>query len=194
MDNPSLLHPSPWLLLLLLPSWLGCPAHSPQNGPPAVYFSNQASFSPLPPQYIEKPMDMLQRISGSHGDKHFHMSAWVKANNEEMVMEFWGDMGNSLGTFHYNHQGLHFSSSAFPQHFRPEYVLADFQLCFYSPMALRNALGKLTLYTQQPTSGVEIRRLYEGETCLVEIEKTPHRVHYKNHLRGYAYSIEGDFP
>jgi len=137
-------------------------------------------------------MDMLQRISGSHKGNHWAMNAWVKANEEGLVMELLGDMGNSLGTLVYDGEGVRFSSSVLPPHLKPEYVLADFQLCFFRPEALRPALGKLILQTDRH-DGVEVRRLYEGDACLVEIEKTPQAVHYKNHLRGYAYSIEGAF-
>ncbi|MCL2011447.1 MAG: DUF3261 domain-containing protein [Cystobacterineae bacterium] len=164
-----------------------------ENSYAPVPLSNSSFFVLLPPQYIEKNLDMPQRISGTQGEAPFHMSAWVKADKTSLHIELLNDMGNSLGTLVYDGKNLSFSSAHFPKHIKPEYVVADFQLCFYTPEALRLSLGKLRLHTTTQDSGVEKRLLYEGNKPIIEIEKKADRVEYINHLRGYSYVIWGAF-
>ena len=82
----------------------------------------------------------------------------------------------------------------FPPSFRAEYLAADFQFCFYRPEALREALAKCGLAFElldDAVSRTEIRRIREGKQIIIEIEKTADLVHYRNFLRGYAYTLAG---
>ncbi|MDR0598595.1 MAG: DUF3261 domain-containing protein [Treponema sp.] len=166
-----------------------------------VFIAPGAAFSLLPPECIEKSMDMSQRISGAYGKNRFELNAWVRADNAGISMELFNDLGAGLGKLVFTGRALNFSSPYFPRNLKAEYAAADFQFCFYRPGALRGALGNLILRVEQtpPESpagrspGVERRLIYEGDRLLIEIEKSPRSVRYTNHLRGYSYTILGDF-
>jgi hypothetical protein len=187
--------PHRFLLLLVVLFFFACtqPEKTAKNKYGPVSVTSTASFVLLAPEYIEKNLDTLQRISGAYGKNQFAVNAWVKADKTEIVMELLNDMGNSLGTLSYTGGDLHFTSSFFPRNLKAEYAVADFQFCFYQADALRAALGKLILKIEGGPSGTEKRLIYEEDTCIIEIEKNPGLVRYVNHLRGYAYTIQGDF-
>jgi hypothetical protein len=177
------------LIVFLLPA---CQSYSRAQSYGPVLVSGDASFSLLAPEYIEKNLDMLQRISGNYGNNHFDMNVWIKADADGMSMELFNDMGNSLGRLVYTGKELDFNSSYFPRGLKAEYAVADFQFCFYRIEALRSALGKLRLETERAVD-FERRLFYDGDRLIIGIEKSAGAVRYTNHLRGYAYTILGDF-
>ena len=107
-----------------------------------------------------------------------------------MEMTMFNELGAAMGDLSYTDGLVDFSSRIFPSSLQPEYIVADFQLCFYDPALLRQALEAcgLSLETQ-----VNTRRILSGRDLIIEIERTHNRVRFVNHLRGYAYTIEGDF-
>jgi hypothetical protein len=107
-------------------------------------------------------------------------------------MELLNDLGGSLGELSFTGEELSFTSSFFPRNLKAEYVAADFQFCFYQVPALRRALEGISIETEGEQN-TERRFFYEGNKLLIEIEKKPGSVEYTNHLRGYSYSILGDF-
>ncbi|MDR2211832.1 MAG: DUF3261 domain-containing protein [Spirochaetaceae bacterium] len=165
---------------------LGCQNHGP------VYLGTEGEFSLLSPEHIEKNIDMFQRINGSYGDRYFDLNAWVRADKTGIVMEILNDLGSSLGELVFTGGELRFGSAYFPQNLPAQYAVADFQLCFYRIPALRSAMGKLRLETETGAS-VERRLVYDGEELIIKIEKDPASVRYTNYLRGYSYTILGNF-
>ncbi|MCL2294640.1 MAG: DUF3261 domain-containing protein [Spirochaetes bacterium] len=155
-----------------------------------VYLTNDSRFFLLPPWNIEKPMDMIQHVSASFGRQNLFLNAWVKADKTKIEMRFFNELGANMGELLYIEETITFTSSVFPESLRPEYIVADFQLSFYSPYALCSALAEsgLTLEIQDNT-----RRIFKGNDLIIEIEKTPNAVRFTNHLRGYAYTLEGNF-
>ena len=100
------------------------------------------------------------------------------------------ELGANMGELSYREGTVSFSSPMFPAIFRPEYIVADFQLCFYNALALQEALEESGLsfeYTETE------RRVYNKGTVIIEINKESGVVKFVNHLRGYAYTLEGDF-
>jgi hypothetical protein len=142
---------------------------------------------------------MLQQISGSYGRQEFLMNVWVRADESGINMSLFNSLGVNLGELSYHEGGLSFSSPVFPASLKAEYIIADFQFCFYRIDLLSPALkaAGLTLSSSRDETGEggwrEFRRISQGAALLVEIEKTPVRVRYINHLRDYAYTLEGDF-
>jgi hypothetical protein len=157
-----------------------------------VQLSGGAIFRLLPPGDIEKPLDMAQRMSGNYGETSFTLNCWVRADTTGIFMSFFNEMGADMGELEYTGEGLSFSSPYAPQNLKAEYLIADFQFCFYNFEALVSGLGGLTL-KRELSGETELRRIYEGERLLIEIEKTPAHVRYANRLRSYAYTITGDF-
>jgi len=181
-----------FVTLLFVSACAGQPSIENNYGP--VYVTNSVSFKLLAPEYIEKNLDMPQRVSGAYGKNQFDVNAWVKADQTEIIMELFNDMGSSMGTLVFTGGNLSFTSSYFPRTIKAEYVIADFQFCFFKTDALRSALGKLILKTETDSAGNETRSIYDGNNCIIEVEKRIGLVRYTNHLRGYAYTIRGDFP
>jgi len=95
-----------------------------------------------------------------------------------------------MGELSYREGAVSFSSPVFPGSVMGEYIIADFQLCFYNPVALREALEAAGLSMTETETG---RRVLQGQTLIAEIEKGRSSVRFINHLRGYSYTLEGDF-
>jgi hypothetical protein len=164
----------------------------PDPGYGPVRITGKTAFSLLDPGCIEKNLDMVQRISGTYGKNHFALNAWVQADEKGITMELLNDLGSSLGELVFTGDRLTFTSSFLPKDVKAEYAVADFQLCFYRVPALRSALEALAVQTEY-SADTEKRLIYEGDTLIIEIEKTPGFVRYTNHLRGYTYTLLGDF-
>jgi len=133
---------------------------------------------------------MAQYVSASFAGRDYYMNAWVKADVTGMEMVLLNELGANMGELLYRNGAVHFSSMVFPQSLKPEYIVADFQLCFYDPLLLKAALKKCGLVLE---AGEGKRSIYRGKSLLIEIEETADMVKLINHLRGYSYSLKGDF-
>ena len=159
-----------------------------------VHLTDKAKYVLLHPDGIEKPIDMAQYISASFMGQDYSFNAWVRADNSVMDITLVNEMGAAMGELFYADGIVNFSSRVFPDSLPPEYIVADFQLCFYDPVLLRRALKEcgLSLETQNWNGGLA-RRVFSGRDLIIEIERRRDRVKLVNHLRGYAYTLEGDF-
>jgi len=157
---------------------------------PHVFFTNSSKYILLHPKDIEKPMDGHQLVSASYGGQSYLINAWVKADKTGMDMTMVNEFGANMGELSYRDNIVSLSSPVFPRSLRPEYIVADFQLCFYNAGALRKALEDCGLSFEDTGT---VRRILEEKTVIIEIEKKPETVRLVNHVRGYAYTLEGTF-
>ena len=155
-----------------------------------AYLTDTSVYILLPPSGIEKPMDMAQHISASFQGQDYFFAAWVKANEAGIEMTLLSELGTNMGELSYRDSAVFFSSPLFPASLKLEYIIADFQLCFYNPRLLSRALEDCRLVLE--TTGA-VRRILSGKDLIYEIEKNTDAVKLTNHLRGYAYTLEGDF-
>jgi hypothetical protein len=155
-----------------------------------AYLSDRAQYLLLPPQDIENTMDMIQQISASYGAQDFLINAWVKADETGMEMTLLNELGANMGELSYRNGSVSFSSPMFPPSLKPEYIVADFQFCFYNELPLRKALENCGLAFERTERG---RRILQGKTVIIEIEKSAGLVKLVNHLRGYTYTLSGEF-
>ena len=159
-----------------------------------VNITDSSEFALLPPGGIEKAMDMAQFLSYEFKGQNYFLNTWVKANENEIDMAFFNELGVSIGELFYRNGEVNFSSSVFPksaiQFIKPEYIIADFQLCFYNPFLLGKSLKESGLVMQTKDDG---RFIFSGKEVIIEIKKTENTVKLVNHLRGYSYTLEGDF-
>lgn len=155
-----------------------------------VWITGNSKYILLPPRDIENTMDMLQLISASYGGQEFNFNAWVSAGKTGIDMTLLNELGTNLGELSWNGDNVFFSSTVFPKSVRGEYIIADFQLCFYNTASLKTALKKSGLSIEDTQSG---RRIYNGKTLIIEIIKSTDTVRFVNHLRGYAYTMQGEF-
>jgi hypothetical protein len=157
---------------------------------PYAYLADRSKFILLPTAAIEKPVDMAQRISALYSGQSFFFNAWVLADENGIDMSLFNELGAAMGELSYKKGVVSLSSTVFPQSLKPEYIVADFQLCFYDPDLVRRALKNCGLVLETENNH---RRIFEGKSLIIEIEKTSGAVKLVNHLRGYSYILEGEF-
>jgi len=157
---------------------------------PYVYLIGGSKYFLLPCGDIENTLDSAQRISASWQGNDYSFNAWVKADKTGMEMTLLNELGVSMGELSYQDGSVSFSSTIFPKSLKSEYIIADFQLCFYNTAALGNALKNCGLVLENTEN---IRRIFKGKTLIIEIEKKQDTVRLVNHLRGYTYTLEGNF-
>ena len=194
-DNPAIIITTHLLLLCSIFCLLSCVSReSLGDKRHYVYLTDSSRFFLMPPQGIEEPIDMLQHISASYNNRDFFFNAWVKADTTGIEMILLNEMGASLGELSYREGELVFNSSIFPASLRPEYIVADFQLCFYNPALLERSLEEsgLTMISSDNLQN-HTRHIYEGNKLIIEIEKSSNFISLLNHLRGYTYTLEGVF-
>ena len=180
------------IILLLITACLAC-CKSPavvREDRLHAFLTDDSKYYLLPPGDIAKPIDMAQFVSASFSGHDYFMNTWVKADETGVEIILFNDFGAGMGELVFKKDELHFSSLVFPKSLKPEYIVADFQLCFYDPLLLKTALKKSGLVFE--TEGRK-RRVLKGRNLIIEIEETDEEVKLVNHLRGYSYALEGDF-
>jgi hypothetical protein len=156
---------------------------------PNAYLAAGSPFFLLPCGDIENPLDMAQRISASYQGKNYFFNAWVKADKTGIEMTLLNELGAQMGELSYREGRVSFSSPVFPSSLlKSEYIVADFQLCYYSAPALRQALENCGLSFEYTENS---RRILQGKKIIIEIEKKQNTVSLVNHLRKYSYTLEG---
>jgi hypothetical protein len=155
-----------------------------------VYLADRSKFILLPSAAIEKSVDMAQHISAFYNGQSFYFSAWVLADENGIDMSLFNELGAAMGELSYSGGVVSLSSTVFPQSLKPEYIVADFQLCFYEPDLVRRALKDCGLVLEARNNH---RRIFKEKSLIIEIEKTSGAVKLVNHLRGYSYILEGEF-
>ncbi|MDR2494454.1 MAG: DUF3261 domain-containing protein [Spirochaetaceae bacterium] len=169
---------------------------------PAVSLTGAARYTLLDPAYLETPLDAPQEITGVYGSREITMRAWVLADAASVSMTFFDLFGVYLGELSFTEDGISFSfHKALPSSLKPEYIIADFQLCFYRIDALSRNLkaGGLSITESRsvdPNGNPAVTRvIYEGKKGkkgappLIEIEKTDTTVRYTNHARRYGFTV-----
>ena len=159
-----------------------------------VDITENSKFVLLPTEGIEKAIDMVQQLSFEYNGQTYFLNSYVKANENEIEMAFFNELGKSMAELSYRNGSANFSSSIFQrfviQFIKPEYIIADFQFCFYDPVLLGNVLKDIGLVLEVRDGS---RRIFSGNEVIIEIKKTQNAVKLVNNLRGYTYTLEGDF-
>ena len=159
-----------------------------------VNLTDNSKFALLPTEGIEHAMDMAQFLSAEFRGQNYFLNAWVKADENAIEMTFFNELGASIGELFYRDGAVHFSSTVLPRYvmrsFEPEYIIADFQFCFYDPFLLDKSLEDSGLVLEIQGGN---RRILSGNEVIIEIIKTDNTVKLVNYLREYAYTLEGDF-
>ena len=159
-----------------------------------VNITNNSKFILLPTSAIEQSIDMAQFLSAEFRGQTYFLNAWVKADEDAIEMLLFNELGASMGELSYRNGTALFSSPVFPRSvtraIKPEYAIADFQLCFYDPILLAQSLEDIGL-TLEIANGS--RRILNGNEVIIEITRTANSVKLVNHLRKYTYTLEGDF-
>ena len=179
----------------------GTKAGEDEPAAPYVWLTNRSKYILLPPEDIEHPLDSHQLVSASYKGTDYVLNAWVKADTTGLNMTIINELGANMGELSYRDGAVSFSSAMFPPSLRPEYIVADFQFCFYNARTLFQALKYGGLFFEEMgTNRFEdtwtVRRilLWDHKTVIIRIEKKSRNViEMVNYLRGYAYTLEGNF-
>jgi len=184
-------------LLFFFPVCLACIlscASGTRKGVLYVNLTDRTKFILLPTEGIEQAMDMAQFLSAEFRGQNYFFNAWVKANENAIEMTFFNELGASMGELSYRNGAVNFSSTVIPSYviksIKPEYIIADFQLCFYDPFLLDMSLKDCGLILETKDGS---RRILNGNEVIIDIKKTKNTVELVNHLRRYSYALEGDF-
>jgi hypothetical protein len=182
-------------LILLLAS---CKTQAKYSPYAPVAITDRRNYFLLPPQAIEKPLDMPQQIAGRYGEQEFIMDCWVQANERGITIALFNSFGTEAGYLAFTEGAVSFFSSVFPSALKAEYIVADFQFCFYRVDLLSQALkdSGLTLIVEirdGVAESQEVRTIFSGKKPIVEVVKTGSSVSLKNFLRDYSYTLRGIF-
>jgi len=178
------------MVIILFLCCCSCTTNTTGEKQLSVYLTGSSKYILLPPENIENSLDMAQQISASYKGMKFFLNAWVKADETGIDMVLLNELGTRMGELSYWNGRISFSSPMAPSTLKPEYIVADFQLCFYNTAALRQALNDCGLSFEDTGNS---RRIFKGKTILIEVEKDRNTVTLVNHRRGYTYTLEGNF-
>ena len=165
-----------------------CATTTVKDDRPFIWITDNSKFILLPPQNIERPLDEYQLMSASFAGQNYYMISWVKADDAGIDIVLLNEMGANLGELIWRDGNISFSSTVLPSSLPPEYIIADFQLCFYNSAALAQALKKSGLSLVETETA---RHIYMKKDLIIEIIKNQKSITLSNHLRGYTYTMEG---
>ena len=161
---------------------------------PFIWLTNDTKFILLPAHNIEKPLDGMQRISALFGGDEYIINTWVKADKNGMDITLLNEMGAGIGELLYSNGKVKFSSAVFPSNLTPEYIIADFQFCFYSADALLKSLEKTGFdFSENKKGSGKSRLIMKDKKTIIEINYNLNYIRLNNHLRGYSYTLQGEF-
>jgi len=176
--------------LFALTGCAGTPASRKASEVAPVYITNRVVFPFLAPSDIDEPLDMLQHIEGSFGDKDFAFLIYVKANGDGTELRVLNDFGSEIARIAYSADGVESSGLATKAGLKVEYILADFQIGYYAASALARDLARVGLAFSETTEGdAVVREVRDGEKLIMRIEKRATGLELNNYLRGYRYAI-----
>jgi len=180
------------LFLLVIFSFLlfSCVTHQERSAGYSVYVTDLQRYELLPPSAFEEHMDRFQNITGTFQGKVHIFGAYIKSTDEQVAISFFNQMGGTVGSLIFTGGSLKADSHFFPQGTKFEYMMADFQFCYCKKELLASSLEASGLrFESENRNGVEIRRILEKDTPVIQIEREKNRTRLQNFLRQYSYDI-----
>mgnify|MGYP000894399730 FL=1 len=156
-----------------------------------VYITNSRAIYPLPPSDIKTPLDEAQLLEGTYGNQSFSLESWTIANDSLISISLFNSIGASFGSLFYSKDSLFFNSSFIKsKQIKPQYIVTDFQLCFYKTEPLQKMYSKHgLLFFENIQKETIIRGVIDQKDTIIKITRNPEMTLFKNHLRNYEYRI-----
>jgi len=156
-----------------------------------VYITNSRAIYPLPPSDIKTPLDEAQLLEGTYGNQSFSLESWTIANDSLISISLFNSIGASFGSLFYSKDSLFFNSSFIKsKQIKPQYIVTDFQLCFYKTEPLQKMYSKHGLLFFENIQKETISRgVIDQKDTIIKITRNPEMTLFKNHLRNYEYRI-----
>ena len=185
-----------WLLACAL-LLVGCSRSNVKPGTAPVYYSDNRSVALLPTAAMTEKLDMSQHLRGEFTQqdgslKSFEGDSWVRANDSVLSIMLFSGFGTTIAEITYGKDSLHFESSVMDvEKMKAEYVLADFQVCFYPYKALKDNF-EAAGFVFEETRGIAldfVRTLKDGNTLVLTAQRKGKEITLVNSLRHYSYHI-----
>jgi hypothetical protein len=156
-----------------------------------VYITNSRAIYPLPPSDIKTPLDEAQLLEGTYGNQSFSLESWTIANDSLISISLFNSIGASFGSLFYSKDSIFFNSSFIKsKQIKPQYIVTDFQLCFYKTEPLQKMYSKHgLLFFEKIQKDTIIRGVIDQKDTIIKITRNPEMTLFKNHLRNYEYRI-----
>ncbi len=188
------------LFLAFLLALVGCHHSRVAPGVAPVYYSDNRSVELLPTAVMTEPIDMPQHIAGNFtkpdgSTDSFEADSWVRANDSILSITMFTGFGTTLGEITYERDSVKAESSVLDvTKMKAEYLVADFQVCFYPFAALKENFEKsgftfVESRDGEASDGDYVRTLKEGDRVILVAKKTAREVSLVNELRKYSYRI-----
>ena len=187
------------LVLAFLLALVGCHHSHVAPGVAPVYYSDSRSVELLPTAAMTDPIDMPQHIAGNFtkpdgSTDSFEADSWVRANDSILSITMFTGFGTTLGEITYERDSVKAESSVLDvTKMKAEYLVADFQVCFYPFAQLKVNFEKagFTFVESRDASadGDYVRTLKEGDRVILVATKKAREVSLVNELRKYSYRI-----
>ena len=164
------------------------PAQSRQVG--RVSLTNSTTLEILPPSAMGGPFESYQQVEGSYRGQTYYLDTYVSADDERFLMLAFNSFGTKVFELEYTGSSVRFTAAFSTGSMKPEYILADFQLCFFPAEAVRKNVTAAGLSFEERKEGDALIRTVSTEgRLIIEIRRTAGEVRYNNVLRGYQYII-----
>ena len=142
-------------------------------------------------------IDMPQRIEGNFvkpdgSNDSFEADSWVRANDSVLSITLFTGFGTTLGEITYASDSVKAESSVMDvAKLKTEYLVADFQICFYPFDALRKNFEQAGFAFSETRSGDAdfVRTLSDNGKTILTTRKSGREIHLENVLRRYSYHI-----
>ena len=193
------------LVLAFLLALVGCSSSNVKPGTAPVYYSDNRSVALLPTAAMTEPIDMPQHIAGNFtkpdgSTDSFEADSWVRANDSILSITMFTGFGTTLGEITYERDSVKAESSVLDvTKMKAEYLVADFQVCFYPFIALKENFEKagFTFVESREAfadgevsaAGDYVRTLKEGDRVILVATKKARDISLVNELRKYSYRI-----
>ena len=168
-------------------------------GTTPVYYSNDRAVSLLSTSAMTESIDMPQHIAGKFRKPDgttdlFEADSWVRANDSILSIVLFSGFGTTIGEISYYRDSVKAESSLIDvEKLKAEYMLADFQVCFYPFEALRQNFEQAGFDFSETRTGSQntdfVRTLAEKGVTIAVARKNGNEIEFVNELRGYSYHI-----
>lgn len=172
-----------------------CHGTSVRPGLQPIYYTDERSVQLLPTESMQGSIDMMQHLEGRFvkgaDTTSFEGDTWVLANDTILSIHLFSPFGTTVAELAYAKDSIVFKSSFMDaEKLKPEYVLADFQVCFYPYEALQKNFKKNGFNFVETSNGKNFERtLYENGRMILMVKKTGNEIRFSNKLRNYMYLI-----
>ena len=176
---------------------VACSRSNVKPGTAPVYYSDTRSVALLPTTAMTEKLDMPQHLRGEFTQqdgsmKSFEGDSWVRANDSVLSIMLFSGFGTTIAEITYGKDSLHFESSVMDvEKMKAEYVLADFQVCFYPYKALKDNFEAAGFVFEEArgTAHDFVRTLKDGNTLVLTAQRKGKEITLVNSLRHYSYHI-----